>query len=161
MDNNVSDFKPRVYIKGWGCLLLARISMKNGLEAASMILSASTCFPSSQTRVTLVRSLSSLKSRQDEVVFSLRSLHWLQSFSMASLNNYCLTFDVGRYRFFARTEKYMYLQPMLNWKRMWKDWSMCNVLFIEDPEWSRLQNLQQHKIWKCYPLSQFVGVTDT
>ena len=36
MDNNVSDFKPRVYIKGWGCLLLARISMMNRLEAASI-----------------------------------------------------------------------------------------------------------------------------
>ena len=30
---------------------------------------------------------------------------------------------------------------MLNWKRMWKDWSMCNVLFIEDPEWSRLRKM--------------------
>ena len=59
--------------------------MKNGLEAASMILSASTCFPSSQTRVTLVRSLSSLNSRKATLIFVSKSFHLKQNFSQLDI----------------------------------------------------------------------------
>ena len=75
------DFKPLIYIRGCGCLFLFKISMKNGLDAARMTLWASTRLPSSQTRVTSRRSLSSLSFPKDEFTPALKSFHCRQSFS--------------------------------------------------------------------------------
>ena len=72
-------------IRGWVCLFLFRISLKNGLEEARMTLWASTCWPSSQARVTSVKSLSPLKSPKEEITLFLKSFHCRQSFSELSI----------------------------------------------------------------------------
>ena len=59
--------------------------MKNGLEDAKTTLWASSCWPSSKARVTSVNSLSSLSSLNEEVVFSLKSLHSRQTFSEVAI----------------------------------------------------------------------------
>ena len=70
-----------MYIRVWGCLFLLRRFWKNGLEAAKITLWASTCFPSSQARVTSAKSASSLRFPNAPMTFSLKSFHCRQSFS--------------------------------------------------------------------------------
>ena len=55
--------------------------MKNGLDEAKTTLWASICEPSSQARVTSVKSLSPFRSRKHDVTFCWKSFHFKQSFS--------------------------------------------------------------------------------
>ena len=70
-----------MYIIGWACLFLPRSLWKKGLDAASITLCASTCWPSSQARVTSVKSLSCLRLPNAVLTFSWKSFHFRQSFS--------------------------------------------------------------------------------
>ena len=72
---------PLMYIRGWECFCLFRRSMKNGLVEAKTVLWTSMFWPSSQARVTSVKSLSSLSALNENVMFSLKSFHWRHSFS--------------------------------------------------------------------------------
>ena len=54
---------------------------RKGLELASITLWASTCLPSSQTRVTSAKSFSSLRFPNEPMTLSLKSFHCKQSFS--------------------------------------------------------------------------------
>ena len=68
-------------MSGWGCLFLPKTFWKNGLEEANITLWASTCCPSSQTKVTSLKSLSSLKFPNALLILSWKSFHWRHSFS--------------------------------------------------------------------------------
>ena len=74
-----------MYTIGWECLFLFKSSMKKGLDDARTTLWASICCPSPQARVTSVKSLSSLSSLNEEVMFSLKSFHWRHSFSEVAI----------------------------------------------------------------------------
>ena len=74
-----------MYINGCGCLCFFKNSKKNGLDETKTVLWASICRPSSQGRVTSVKSLSFLNSLNEIVIFSLNSFHWRQSFSEESI----------------------------------------------------------------------------
>ena len=63
------------------CLFFLRMFWKNGLAFARMTLCISTCLPSSLTRVTSVKSLSSRRLPNVFTAFSLKSFHCRQSFS--------------------------------------------------------------------------------
>ena len=58
-----------------------KIFLKKGLEAAKITLCASTCSPSSQTRVKSAKPVSCLKVPKAVMRFSLKSFHGRQSFS--------------------------------------------------------------------------------
>ena len=58
-------------IKGWGCWFRLSRAWKNGLDVVKTTLWDSTCWPSSQTRVTSVKSLSSLRLSKAALLFSL------------------------------------------------------------------------------------------
>ena len=55
--------------------------MKNGLDEAKTVLWAAICWPSSQARVTSVKSLSFLNSLKKEVVTQIKAIDGGQSFS--------------------------------------------------------------------------------
>ena len=76
-----SNFNPLMYISGWGCLFRPSSFWKSGLQEANTTLWASTCWPSSQTRVTSLKSRSSLSFPNAPLIFSWNSFHWRQSFS--------------------------------------------------------------------------------
>ena len=66
---------------GCWCLFDLRRFLKSGLNDVKTTLCASTCFPSSQARVTSVNSFSRLKSLKPDKMFSWKSFHFRQSFS--------------------------------------------------------------------------------
>ena len=76
-----SDFTPLKYIKGVVCLCFIRMLSNTGLEIARTTLCTSICLPSSQTKVTSVKSLSSFRLPNAFMAFSLKSFHCKHSFS--------------------------------------------------------------------------------
>ena len=81
MDKRFSYFKPRMYTRGWGCWFLLSRFRKKGLDDMRTTLWASTCWPSSQARVTSVKSLSSFSFPKAEQILSRKSFHCKNSFS--------------------------------------------------------------------------------
>ena len=71
----LSSIEQYFIINGWGCLFLLNSFFKSGLEAAKITLWASTCWSSSHTRVTSVKSLSSLKFPNAVLILSWKSFH--------------------------------------------------------------------------------------
>ena len=66
---------------GCVCLLVLRMFRKKELAEAKITLWTSNCWPSSQARVTSVKSLSSLRSWKAEQTLLLKLLHWRENFS--------------------------------------------------------------------------------
>ena len=67
-------------------MFFLRSALKNGLDEANTNLWALICRPSSQTRVTSANPLSFLNSLNEEVIISLKSFRWGQSFSEVAIS---------------------------------------------------------------------------
>jgi len=94
---------------GWGCLFLFKMFRKNGLEATRTTLWASTCWPSSQAKVTSVNSLSCLNSPKAELTFSLKSFHCKHSFSSVFIIFRCASMKSWKYigAFFSKFVRFL------------------------------------------------------
>ena len=75
------DFTPLMIINGWLCLFLLSKTSSTGLDAARITLWDSIWVPSSQAKVTSLKSLSSRSFWKAEFMLVWKSFHWRQSCS--------------------------------------------------------------------------------